>query len=132
MVVSEAKPIRLLLVDDHEIVRIGLRTLLSRFPSIDVVGEAGSVAEAMSNSLKHSQAETVMISLRENSGSIRLEIRDDGIGFDPKAIHSSGHGLQNIFARAQTLQAKLKIISQPGAGARVVLDIPRKEAYGSI
>jgi len=88
--------------------------------------------EAMSNSLKHSQAETVMISLRENSGSIRLEIRDDGIGFDPKKPNSNGQGLQNIFARAQTLQGKLMIISQPGAGARVVLDVPRKEAYGSI
>jgi signal transduction histidine kinase len=73
-----------------------------------------------------------MISLQENRGSIRLEVSDDGIGFDPKANKSSGHGLQNIFARAQTLQAKLQIISQPGAGARVVLDIQRKEAHGSI
>ena len=73
-----------------------------------------------------------MISLQENSGSIRLEISDDGIGFDPNATQSSGRGLQNISARAETLQAKLKIVSQPGAGTRVVLDIPRKEAYGSI
>jgi PAS domain S-box-containing protein len=88
--------------------------------------------EAMSNSLKHSQAGTAMISLQENSGSIRLEISDDGIGFDSKATKSSGRGLQNVFARAQTLQAELKIISQPGAGTRVVLDIPRKEAHGSV
>ena len=42
------KPIRLLLVDDHEVVRVGLRILLERFSQIEVVGEAVSVAEALS------------------------------------------------------------------------------------
>jgi DNA-binding NarL/FixJ family response regulator len=45
------KPVRLLLVDDHEIVRIGLRTLFAQAPGIEVVGEAataeGAVAEAV-------------------------------------------------------------------------------------
>lgn len=40
------RPIRLMLVDDHEIVRGGLRALLERRPQFQVVGEAGSVAEA--------------------------------------------------------------------------------------
>ncbi len=40
-------PIRLLLVDDHEIVRAGLRTLLGRHPEVEVVGEAGSGEEAV-------------------------------------------------------------------------------------
>lgn len=39
-------PVRVAIVDDHEMVRIGLRTMLERFPSIDVVGEAGTVAGA--------------------------------------------------------------------------------------
>ena len=38
---------RILLVDDHEVVRIGLRTLLSRRPGFEVVGEAGTAAEAV-------------------------------------------------------------------------------------
>ena len=41
-------PIRLLLVDDHEIVRAGLRTLLARHPEVEVIGEAGSGGEAVS------------------------------------------------------------------------------------
>jgi len=41
-------PIRLLLVDDHEIVRAGPRTLLSRHPEVEVVGEAGKGEEAVS------------------------------------------------------------------------------------
>jgi len=41
------KQLRLLLVDDHEVVRVGLRTLLDDEPDMDVVGEAGTVAEAI-------------------------------------------------------------------------------------
>ncbi len=40
-------PIRLLLVDDHEIVRAGLRTLLQRQPEVEIVGEAADGAEAV-------------------------------------------------------------------------------------
>lgn len=39
--------IRVLIVDDHKMVRIGLRTMLERFPSIEIVGEAGTNAEAV-------------------------------------------------------------------------------------
>ena len=40
-------PITVLLVDDHEVVRIGLKTLLDRHPDFDVVGEASSAREAV-------------------------------------------------------------------------------------
>jgi DNA-binding NarL/FixJ family response regulator len=39
--------LRILIVDDHEVVRLGLRTLLSRNPDFAVVGEAGSAQEAL-------------------------------------------------------------------------------------
>ena len=44
--------IRLLLVDDHEVVRIGLRTLLDRIGMIQVVGEAGTAAEAVAETIR--------------------------------------------------------------------------------
>ena len=40
--------IRLLLVDDHEVVRAGLRALLAGIEGMEIVGEAGTVAEAVS------------------------------------------------------------------------------------
>jgi len=38
---------RILLVDDHEVVRLGLRSLLERHPNFEVIGEAGSAREAL-------------------------------------------------------------------------------------
>ncbi len=40
-------PLRLLLVDDHKIMREGLRTLVARYPEMTVVGEAGDGASAV-------------------------------------------------------------------------------------
>ena len=39
--------LRILLVDDHEVVRLGLKALLSRHPRFEVVGEAGTADEAL-------------------------------------------------------------------------------------
>ena len=41
------KTLRILLVDDHEVVRLGLATLLEDTPGVTVVGEAGSAREAL-------------------------------------------------------------------------------------
>lgn len=41
------EPLKVLLVDDHEVVRIGLRQILERRPELTVVGEAGTAAEAV-------------------------------------------------------------------------------------
>jgi two-component system, NarL family, response regulator DevR len=46
-VTSDSRPLRLLLVDDHEVVRQGLAALLARRPAFQVVAEAGTVAEAV-------------------------------------------------------------------------------------
>ncbi len=46
------RPITVLLVDDHEVVRVGLRTLLAEHDGIKVVGEAGGVAEAVAEAAR--------------------------------------------------------------------------------
>ena len=51
---------RILVVDDHEIVRLGLRTLLSSQPDFTVVDEAASAEEAVAKSLQHNPDIVVM------------------------------------------------------------------------
>jgi two-component system response regulator DevR len=60
--------IRLLLVDDHEVVRLGLRTLFARSRTIEVVGEAANVADAVSEA-KRLRPDVILMDLRLSSES---------------------------------------------------------------
>ncbi len=80
--------------------------------------------EAMSNSLRHSNARNGLVSLRLENGRIRLTVEDDGMGFNPSHTVNQGHGLRNIQARAHELGARCEVVSMAGQGTRVVLDVP--------
>ena len=63
-----SKPLRLLIVDDHEVVRQGLVALLDRRESLQVVAEAGSVAEAIEQARRH-EPDVVVMDVRLPDGS---------------------------------------------------------------
>jgi signal transduction histidine kinase len=65
--------------------------------------------EALSNAVKHGQAQRVTISLQGTSESIALAVVDDGIGFDPARVARSGMGLNIMRYRARTLGGILEI-----------------------
>jgi two-component system, NarL family, response regulator DevR len=79
---SESECLRVLLVDDHELVRMGLRTLLSGVTGFVVVGEAGSVTEAVATA-RTCRPDVVLMDVRLPDGSgveacreIRSELPD--------------------------------------------------------
>jgi signal transduction histidine kinase len=81
------------------------------------------ILEALTNSLRHSQASTVTVSAQAEDGWLRIQVADDGIGF--KALSSSrGRGLDNLRRRAAGLGGTLDIESSRGAGASVILRLP--------
>ena len=65
---SANRPLRLLVVDDHEIVRQGLAALLDRRPEFTVVAEAGTVAEAIA-AARRFQPDLVVMDVRLPDGS---------------------------------------------------------------
>jgi PAS domain S-box-containing protein len=89
------------------------------------------VREAMSNSLRHSRAKTGVVMLQMRKGRVHLQVEDDGVGFDPAVNEGTGQGLRNITARAKELGAQLGIVSEPGRGVRIALDIPKESEHAS-
>jgi two-component system, NarL family, response regulator DevR len=65
---APSEPIRILIVDDHAVVRIGLRTLLASSAGFRVVGEAGTVAEAITLAVQ-ARPDVVLMDVRLPDGS---------------------------------------------------------------
>ncbi|MBM4122341.1 MAG: hypothetical protein FJ249_07100 [Nitrospira sp.] len=82
------------------------------------------VREALSNCVRHSQARHGTIRAQCYNGVMRIEVRDDGIGFDPDVGTPGGQGLANMEARAKQIGAIYRLHTMPGQGVRVVLDVP--------
>ncbi|MCI0751415.1 MAG: histidine kinase [Flammeovirgaceae bacterium] len=82
------------------------------------------VQELVSNSLKHSQANLLHVSLSWQSGNLEVKLNDNGVGFKPDAGRN-GVGLWNVEQRARQLQAKIHIGNPPiCSGTEIVLQIP--------
>lgn len=80
--------------------------------------------EALTNVARHAQAANVSVELRLEDERFVLEMRDDGIGFDPRSPGGSALGLLSMTERAHDIAAGLSIDSAPGRGTRLVLAIP--------
>jgi signal transduction histidine kinase len=80
--------------------------------------------EALSNVERHSQATTVDVKWAADGHRGRLEVRDDGSGFDLMGVESEGaSGLVAMRERANAIGARLVIDSEPGRGTIVVADV---------
>lgn len=77
--------------------------------------------EALMNSARHGSPHTMTVRLRAGDGKLRFTVEDDGRGFDPKSIQSSGFGLRNMAKRAENLGAAYRLESEPGKGTSVTL-----------
>lgn len=87
--------------------------------------EALQVArEAISNALRHGQADGLTLRLHRGDAEVGLLVQDNGRGFRPETAAGRGHGLGNMQARAAAAGATLRIDSLPGAGTRVVMTFP--------
>lgn len=83
------------------------------------------VQEAFSNIRKHAQAQIVTLRGNVLEDEIVIEIRDDGIGFEPEQIElASRYGLVGMRERTDMIGGEFQIISKQGAGTTIRLSLP--------
>jgi len=82
------------------------------------------VQEALTNVVKHAEAQSVSIIVMPTGSSIRTVIEDDGKGFDPAAVREGALGLVGIRERVGLLGGRFELHSAPGAGATLMVELP--------
>jgi len=91
--------------------------------------------EVLRNAFRHARARHIEAEIRYDDRRLRLRIRDDGRGIDPKVLEEGGRaghwGLTGVRERAQRIGARLDFWSQAGAGTEVQLTVPASVAYGT-
>ncbi|HWY40647.1 MAG TPA: transporter substrate-binding domain-containing protein [Chthoniobacterales bacterium] len=82
--------------------------------------------EAITNALRHSNATRIDVDLGRENGNFRLQVRDDGRGFDVESAQAQavGLGLIGIKERAALVGGRAKIISSPNKGATIEVSLP--------
>ena len=80
--------------------------------------------EALPNACQHSKSERIWVSLLQREDRLRIEIRDWGTGFDPKAVPKNHFGLEGIRQRVRLLGGKCSIKSKAGKGSRIMIELP--------
>jgi nitrate/nitrite-specific signal transduction histidine kinase len=89
--------------------------------------------ELIGNAFRHANASQIEAEIRYDDGLLRLRIRDDGKGTDPKVLKEgalAGHwGLPGVRERAKQIGAQLDFWSEAGAGTEVELTVPASVAY---
>lgn len=122
---AAALEMRLYAVEKRAGLKVDVQTALDGRLPLDVEDGLYRVAqEVLNNALKHAQAEHVSLKLSEEGGLVRLEINDDGRGFDlDEARKSGGMGLSMLEERVEKMNGSLQMESQLGQGTRTLVEV---------
>jgi signal transduction histidine kinase/ligand-binding sensor domain-containing protein len=88
--------------------------------------------EALINAFRHAKARHIEVELRYDPESLRLFVRDDGVGIDEHVLEAGrqGHwGLVGMRERAERIGAEFHVFSGPSAGTEIRLDVPSTVAF---
>lgn len=90
------------------------------------------IKELISNVTRHARAKRAFVTLRRVDGEIELEVRDDGVGYDPANVSSSSYGLRSIDHRVAMLRASIETDTGPDEGTLVRVHIPHEPSAPAV
>jgi signal transduction histidine kinase len=114
-------------------IRIGAELSISAL--FEVFGEARPLSaaaevvllragqEALANVRKHAQAGEVRVVLSYGENAVRLDVRDDGAGFEPECVNG-GYGLRGMRSRILQVGGSLLVRAKPGEGTALSVEVP--------
>lgn len=120
---------------ERHLTAIGIRARVEaeeidrRLPLEIEIGLFRAVQEAISNVVRHAEADGVLVQIGFREGALEIAIEDDGRGFDPASLGSPsatgrGLGILGMRERLELLGGTAHVESSPENGTRVVLRVP--------
>ena len=105
------------------------RGLKGRLPAAIEIGAYRIVQESVNNAVRHAGVSQVRVRMWATPNQLGLRVEDEGRGFDPDEVwaRGAGGGLRGLQERVLLLGGELSIESAPGAGARIIAELPLEE-----
>ena len=99
---------------------------LGRLPEDTEIMLYRLIKECLTNVIKHSKAENVLLTVQRSDGRLHLRVQDDGVGFDLEAARqrSGSFGLSGMSERVALLGGKIDIKSKRNEGTTIEIRIP--------
>lgn len=82
------------------------------------------IQEALNNAIKHASPKNITIKIYEETEKRKIEIIDDGKGFDLSGNQTTGSGMTNLKKRMETIGGEFIINSASGIGTQIILTLP--------
>jgi signal transduction histidine kinase len=100
--------------------RVSVAVDVERLPEAVEIAAYFVCSEALANAAKHARTESAHVAATADAGSLQIRISDDGAG----GANTNGTGLRGLADRIEALSGTLTVTSPPGAGTRVLAEIP--------
>jgi PAS domain S-box-containing protein len=107
-------------------IQLHLDVHFGRMPSVLEATVYRIVQEALNNVRRHSRSTFAQVSITQDGDRLRVQIRDHGAGFDPALIPKGHFGVQGIRERARIFGGAAQIVSSPGKGTEILVDLPMR------
>jgi signal transduction histidine kinase len=82
------------------------------------------VQEALTNVVKHAQAQAVSVVVSRKADAAVAVVEDDGQGFDPAVVRPDGFGVEGMRERVSLLDGRLRVESHAGGGTTIAAEVP--------